>query len=574
MRKGIVQSILVIFAAVICMTTMSVYMKGTLNGNINYFFLPAKMFGVPTELAQKGIEPLFYGKNESGWDGQFYYYISNDLLGLKDIPKHIDVPAYRYQRIGLPLYAAFVAFITGHSWVSPEVYYFSYLGLVLVAVWAIGRIMSMRNGWVFTGIAWVAGVGTQITLLNGLPDAAADAFLIVGTLALLKSKRWLGVGAFLIMMSVLSRESYVIFPVFFLAFLLLKRLIEYPSKDWVNVLLREIRSRVFLALCVPVIVFLIWQIYLRHHFGFAPSEQTVGILGLPFKEWWIALHAGLSGHHYLVSAGIQSYLEAASLICFMLLLIMVIFFASKVLIKYQEKPEWIVALAGGAVIMSLLYLCFGRTVMMYYTFYMKAANVFIFLIPLFVAEANISTSKRYLVYTLLVGIVAVTSGYLWKYKIAFEANSGYSRFTRVADVTRTAEAKCLVHYDATVQLTGLEDVQVSNSFPFMKGPRVEVFWVNLTNHSGEPFVSLAGKGSVNMSYQWLSADTHVVVKEGIRSYIPEGIKDGETVSVPIVVLFPTAAGNYILRLSPVQEGCEWFYNANPHSAQDVRFTIR
>ena len=113
-----------------------IYLERTLNGNINNHIFSGEMFGVPVDLKERGIKPLFYGPSQTGWDGQFYYYMSNDILALKDTASHIDSPSYRYQRVGLSLYAATVAKILGMDWVSPATYFISYLFLILAATWS------------------------------------------------------------------------------------------------------------------------------------------------------------------------------------------------------------------------------------------------------------------------------------------------------------------------------------------------------------------------------------------------------------------------------------------------------
>ena len=59
----------------------SFYLERTLKGDINNHILAGEMFGVPEELKERGIKPLYYGEGNTGWDGQFYYYMSNDILG-------------------------------------------------------------------------------------------------------------------------------------------------------------------------------------------------------------------------------------------------------------------------------------------------------------------------------------------------------------------------------------------------------------------------------------------------------------------------------------------------------------
>ena len=162
----------------------SAYLQGTLENDVNNHILAGEMFGVPEELKARGITPLYYGPGQTGWDGQFYYYIANDLLARKDTPSHIDAPSYRYQRPGMSLYAATIAALTGQAWVSPKTYLLSYFLLVLAATWIGGSLLSSRGQHASLILLWSLAVGTQITMFNALPDAAADSFLIVGLAAL------------------------------------------------------------------------------------------------------------------------------------------------------------------------------------------------------------------------------------------------------------------------------------------------------------------------------------------------------------------------------------------------------
>ena len=566
-----------LLAAALCLVAMYSYLSGgtflsggTLRSNIDFHFLPSKMFGVPEDLAKRGIEPLYLGEKETGWDGQFYYYMSNDLLGLKDTPSHIDAPSYRYQRIGLSLYAAGFSRLLGQSWVSPLVFYISYLTLVLIATWGVARIVRDRGGFSFAGLLWAAGVGTQVTLLNALPDAAADAFLILATLAILTSRQWIGV--FLLTMAALSRESYVIFPAAYLAWILWEQVAVFPLRSWPVAVLRLLKTPALFSLLLPLGIFVSWQLYIRLHFGVPPFEQAHGILALPFQEWWIAVQTGISGNHYLVPPGIHSYLEGISLIFFMLLLLLTLGLAVTILRKKDGVHGWIRALALGSVLLVLLYACFGRTVTAHYTGYLKAANLFLFLIPLFLAEVGFSVRRQLFVYGVLVGMVAFTSSYLWRDRILFKAT--YGNYTRASEVSRTEEVACLKRFDVGIRLVGMEDMPHFPLFNWRSAPLREVFWVDLTNYSGEPFVALHGKGSVNMSYHWMAKDGLSVAKDGIRSMMPEGLPDGQTARVPVIVEFPDKPGDYILRLTPVQENCAWFYTANPASALDLQYRVR
>lgn len=64
---------------------------------------------------------------------------------------------------------------------------------------------------------------------------------------------------------------------------------------------------------------------------------------------------------------------------------------------------------------------------------------------------------------------------------------------------------------------------------------------------------------VNLAYQWLDAATgEVVVRDGHRTSLPATLGAGEAVALDAVVEAPAAAGDYVLRVSAVQEGVAWF----------------
>ena len=96
-------NIFIVFAvfAIYTIGSFTIYLNRTLEGDINNHILAGEMFGMPKDIKARGIKPLYYGAGQTGWDGQFYYYKSNDIYGLKDTARYIDAPTYRYQRIGM-----------------------------------------------------------------------------------------------------------------------------------------------------------------------------------------------------------------------------------------------------------------------------------------------------------------------------------------------------------------------------------------------------------------------------------------------------------------------------------------
>ena len=99
-----------------------------------------------------------------------------------------DASAYRYQRIGMSLFAALSAKLFLQDWVSPTWYFVSYFLLLVFATFVGGNIFKNIGSNPSLILFWSFSVGTQVTLFNALPDAAADGFMILAIAALLKKK--------------------------------------------------------------------------------------------------------------------------------------------------------------------------------------------------------------------------------------------------------------------------------------------------------------------------------------------------------------------------------------------------
>lgn len=91
--------------------------------------------------------------------------------------------------------------------------------------------------------------------------------------------------------------------------------------------------------------------------------------------------------------------------------------------------------------------------------------------------------------------------------------------------------------------------------------------VELTNTGTIPFVSTRAFGSVFMSFNWVDSNGRALF-EGIRSALPAPLLPAQSVSVDVVTEIPSLPG-LSLRLSPVQEGCAWFYSVNPKVGAEI-----
>lgn len=146
--------------------------------------------GDPLALARIGTR---YSQGDAGgtegYDGQFVYYIAREPRpGL--VAAHLDVPAYRYQRILLPLLARWLAFGSERAlpWTLIAVGILSHT----LGSWAVTQLL---RGW---GVSrWYALIyafynGFILALRLDLPEPLAYALVAGGYLALERRRRWLG----------------------------------------------------------------------------------------------------------------------------------------------------------------------------------------------------------------------------------------------------------------------------------------------------------------------------------------------------------------------------------------------
>lgn len=576
-RRWVQTGLVTLCFAVVTLLCFGVYLQRTLKGNIDNHILAGEMFGVPAAIAAHGVEPLYHGKGMTGWDGQFYYYISNDLLGRLDTPRHIDMPSYRYQRIGLPLYVAAAAALTGQSWVSPTTFFVSYFCLLLLAVW-VGCGLFVRRGLPGALIlVWAFGVGTQITLFNALPDAAADAFLIFG-LALCQAapgrRLW---AALPFSLAALSREIYVIFPAAILLteFLVLVSASRAARLPWRSTVAQVLGTPSLYAWSVPLVALLGWQAYLKLHFGASAGSGATGILGAPLAAWWDYLRSGYSGNHKLLGTDQWARWEAASLVTFALVLATAILVpAARLMRRELSLPALDLAVLSATCFLGGFYCFFGPVVMMHYTGYVKAIGVFSVLLPLCATAAGVGRPMVARLVALVLLLNLVTTGYYnWKSRIVLP-DINFDRLTAMSSVDRNDEQACLSEHRARFALIEQRPLQQDKgalqSF-FGKGELVRVK-VRVTNAGSVPLVSSRAKGGVFVSYQWFKQGGKLV-GDGIRSALRQPLSPGESADVEVVAYLPRRPGPYTMRVSAVQEGCAWFFQKDKASGLDVGFEI-
>jgi hypothetical protein len=223
----------------------------------------ARSGGDPLTLARIGTH--FSEGNPSGtegYDGQFVYYIARDPAPERVAP-YLDVPAYRYQRILLPLLARGLSF--GNEAALPWI--LALLGIVSLTVgaWVVEKILV---GWgVNRWYALVYGLwtGFLLAIIVDLPEPLAYGLVAGGLLALERERRLLG--WCLLGLSVFAKEVAMLFVVACV-------LAYFFQRRW--------RDVVALGL-IGIAPFFVFQAWLWAVFG-QPGVGSGGAMSTPF-EW-------------------------------------------------------------------------------------------------------------------------------------------------------------------------------------------------------------------------------------------------------------------------------------------------
>ncbi len=219
--------------------------------------------GDPLALARLGTR---YSQSDpggtEGYDGQFIYYIALDP-NPQTVAPFLDVPAYRYQRILLPLLARLASF--GRADILPWI--LAVLGLLAQAAgaWAVGELLA---GWgIQRAYALVYGLWAGFVLAVRLDLPEPLAFALVAGALLAMQRRRPKIGWVLFALALFAKEVTV----FFVAAQILADLF---NRRW----------RYALALgAIAGLPYLLFQAWLWRLFG-QPGLGSGGAMATPF-EW-------------------------------------------------------------------------------------------------------------------------------------------------------------------------------------------------------------------------------------------------------------------------------------------------
>lgn len=541
----------IIIGILICVNILG-FVGTSLGGNYDWLMLPAKYFGMPNELAEYYNNQTLYNYNGGlGWDGQFYYYISNDILGVKGFSQFVDSPSYRWQRIGLPALAKVVSLLFLKENVSVSVFTGANLFIVLFGYFVTAQWFVKNKKNVLWIVPWVLSCGVLITIRQALPDAAADALFIVAFIMLLQKKYY--IYSLFMTLTCLTREGYVLIAFFiFIAFILNK----YDTwKFWDN---KKIKFKHFIVIAFPGIIFVCWYLYVTIHFGVFPFKQAYNIQQFYMVGWFQYIIQRISENNMGEVAGLLLYG-------------MLVISALGIAVNLGKKNFIYWTLIPYIILVS----SFGSTVMQHWTGYLKGISILFLLIPFMIVQYEdfyidiyrFNCGRRIVkiinltqiiqtVMAIILSISLVVSGYAIKYwgqSILKDNYYYHSRETieNVQDIT---------DYSCDFEVTNFEYEKYSK-IPSAFVDDYAICSVRFRNNSKFPWSNLgdkSGRGAVKISYQIYQ--NGLIIQEGERYNLTSSVNPGEPEERELYITYPEKPGKYIVRVSLIQEGVNWFYN--------------
>lgn len=194
-----------------------------------------------------------------GYDGQFAYYIARDPLGAAPL---VDVPAYRYQRILLPLLAHLL--VLGNASLLP----FALVGINLLALtlgtWVVEQILIQYDVSRWYALTFGLFVGNLMAVRLSLNEPLAYALAAAGCWSALKGRTWQA--ALWLAAAALAKETTLLFTAGYALWLL-------ANRGWKASIART---------ALAVFPFLTWQAILYLWLG-SPGIGSGGAKATPFE---------------------------------------------------------------------------------------------------------------------------------------------------------------------------------------------------------------------------------------------------------------------------------------------------
>lgn len=178
-----------------------------------------RLGGGPLSLARIGTQ-FAEGdpQGSEGYDGQFVYYIALDPRPAS-VASRLDVPAYRYQRILLPLLARALA-LGRPDWIPWTILLVGVCSLV-GGTWAVSELLDRWGVSRWYALVYGCWAGFLLALLVDLPEPLAFGLIAGAVLAFESQRNWLA--WILIGLALFAKEVTALFAIGVLSAYLAKR---------------------------------------------------------------------------------------------------------------------------------------------------------------------------------------------------------------------------------------------------------------------------------------------------------------------------------------------------------------
>lgn len=234
--------------------------------------------GDPLSLARIGT---FYSEGEQngsqGYDGQFVYYIARNPQP-DQVRGKLDVPAYRYQRILLPLLAHVLSFSDTRMipWVIPGINILAHI----LGTWGVALLLKRHHRNPIYAVYYGLWAGFLLALRLDLPEPLAYSLIVFAVFETGDGRHWLGWVFYAL--AIFAKEVVIIFAISHV-------LVYLTEKEW---------SKAVGLLAFSCVPFGLFQVWLKLQFG-QFGVGSGGAMATPFE--WIPFMGLLKiGGHSLV----------------------------------------------------------------------------------------------------------------------------------------------------------------------------------------------------------------------------------------------------------------------------------
>ncbi len=367
-------------------------------GNFYWATLSSSFFKQPIEVQKNAGPPFFQNKNSNGeipvgWDGQFYYLVANNLYINPGYEIGLDAPAYRYQRIGLPITGNILSSLSKDGAVSPFTYWLSNQIVFLFGLLSLSLLFMQQKISVHWLWLWSFSVGAQSSLLHGLGDVAADSYFLIGLFFI--SKNRLKLSLVPLTLAILCREIYILFSFSLFFYWLIsqtsfKRKFRFDSfflKNADSHIVNELQKSGFIYLA-PMALYILWYSYIKLRTGIYPSlAGPQNIIGPPLKTM-------LDKVLFSIEALKFDHIFAS------LIFSSIIFCLLTTAIKNRQKSLFFLTVLPVVILVS----CLGTDAFDLYRDYLKGLLPALALAPFFLNSEGLT--KKVLKLTLIISIFA------------------------------------------------------------------------------------------------------------------------------------------------------------------------